>query len=158
VGQNVPILGTISDKSWWQIDNPQAPGTKCWVSAAVTSTSGDVSAVPIVAIPTALVTDVKITTPSVVHGYCGGPNPTSFSLSITTNGPVTVVYHLEIYNEDGSLRTKTDNTSLDFAKADTKTFDPGGAYKTDCGSYKIKAIITSPNNMSSEASWSVVSP
>lgn len=158
VGQNVPILGKLSDQSWWQIDNPQAPGMKCWVSAAVTTTSGDVSTVPVVSIPIALVTNVLITTPSVVHGYCGGPNPTSFSLTITTNGPVTVVYHLEIYNEDGSLRNKTDNTSLDFSKADTKTFDPGGAYSTDCGNYKIKAVVTSPNNMTSEASWSVVSP
>ncbi len=158
VGQTVPILGTISDKSWWQIENPLAIGTQCWVSGAVATTSGDLTAVPILPIPTGLVTDVTITTPSVVHGFCGGPNPTNFSLSITTNGPATVVYHLEIYNGDGSLRNQTDDATLDFSSASTQTFDPGGAYKTDCGNYKIKAIVTSPNMLSGEASWSVVSP
>jgi uncharacterized protein YgiM (DUF1202 family) len=158
VGQTVPILGTISDRTWWQIDNPWAAGTKCWVSNAVTSTSGDLSKVPVLSIPTGLVTDVTIRTPAVVHGTCGGPNPTSFKLSITTNGPATVIYHLEIYNSDGSLRNKTADTTLAFASASTQTFDPGGAYKTDCGSFKIKAVVTSPNSKSGQASWSVVSP
>ena len=93
-----------------------------------------------------------------VHGTCGGPNPTSFSVSITTNGPATVIYHLEIYNGDGTLRNKTTDTTLTFTSADTQTFDPGGAYKTDCGKYNIKVVVTSPNSKTGQASWSVVSP
>jgi hypothetical protein len=158
VGQTVPILGTIADQTWWQIENPNAVGTNCWVSNAVVVTSGDLSVVPVLPIPTGLVTEVVITTPQVVHGTCGGPNPTSFMLSITTNGPATVIYHLEIYNADGSLRNQTSDTTLKFSSASTKTFDPGGAYKTDCGNYKIKAVVTSPNSLSGEATWSVVSP
>ena len=158
LGQTVPILGKIADQTWWQIDNPSASGTTCWVSNTVVITSGDLSTVPVVAVPTGLVTKVVITTPKVVHGVCGGPNATSFKLSITSNGPATVVYHLEIYNGDGSLRNKTSDTTLMFATADTQTFDPGGAYKTDCGNYKITAFVTSPNQMSGSASWSVVSP
>jgi uncharacterized protein YraI len=158
VGQTVPILGTITDRTWWQIDNPSAVGTKCWVSNTVTITSGDLSHVPVLPIPTGLVTKVVITTPAVVHGTCGGPNPTWFKLSITTNGPAKVVYHLEIYNGDGTLRNKTDDTTLTFSSASTQTFDPGGAYKTDCGNFKIKGVVTSPNSKSVQATWSVVSP
>ncbi len=158
VGKTVPILGTISDQSWWQITNPWSPGTKCWVASSVTTSSGDLSKVPIVEIPTGLVTNISIATPSVVHGSCGGPNATSFSVSITTNGPATVIYHVEFYNGDGTLRDKTADASLTFAFADTQTFDPGGAYKTDCGKYTIKVLVTSPNSKTGQASWSVVTP
>ena len=159
VGPAVPILGTVSDQSWWQIDNPWSPGTKCWVAGSVTTATGNLSAVPIVSAPTGLVTDVKVSTPAVVHGTCGGPNPTNFKVSITTNGPATVTYHLEIYNGDGTLRNKTDDTTLTFAGADTQTFDPGGAYKTDCGNnFKIEVLVTSPNKKTAQATWSVVSP
>jgi uncharacterized protein YraI len=158
VGQTVPILGTISDRTWWQITNPWSASTQCWVASSVTTTSGDLSKVPVLAIPTGLVTSVSVSTPAVVHGTCGGPNPTSFKVSITTNGPAKVIYHLEIYNSDGSLRNKTDDTTRTFASADTQTFDPGGAYKTDCGKYTIKVLVTSPNSKSGQANWSVVSP
>ena len=159
VGKTVPILGTISDQSWWQITNPWSLGTQCWVASSVTITSGDLSKVPVLAIPTGLVTGVSISTPAVMHGTCGGPNPTSFQVSITTNGPAKVIYHLEIYNGDGSLRNKTDDATRTFASADTQTFDPAGAYKTDCGNnFKIIVVVTSPNSKSGQATWSVVSP
>jgi hypothetical protein len=158
VGVTVPITGTIADKSWWQIDNPIALGTPCWVSNAVTATSGDLSLVPVLPIPTGLVTKVGVTTPALIHGTCGGPNATAFQVTVTTNGPVIVTYHVEIYNGDGTLRNKTSDATLTFASASTQTFDPGGAYKTDCGNFKIKVLVTAPNNKSAEASWSVVSP
>jgi hypothetical protein len=129
------------------------------VGNAVTSTSGDLSKVPVLPIPTGRVTSVSISTPAVVHGTCGGPNPTWFKVSITTNGPAKVIYHIEFYNGDGSLRSKMSDTTLMFASASTQTFDPGGAYKTDCGTnFKIKVLVTSPNSKSGQATWSVVSP
>ena len=159
VDQTVPILGTISDHSWWQITNPWATNTQCWVASSVTSTSGDLSRVPVLATPTGLVTGVSVSsTNAVVHGTCGGPNPTNFQVSITTNGPATVVYHLEIYNNDGSLRNKTDDATRTFTSADTQPFDPAGAYSTDCGTYQIKVLVTKPNSKTAQASWSVVSP
>jgi hypothetical protein len=113
----------------------------------------------LLSIPTGLVASVSVSTPAVVHGTCGGPNPTNFSVSITTNGPAKVIYHLEIYNGDGSLRNKTSDTTLMFASASIQTFDPGGAYNTDCGTnFKIKVLVTSPNSKSGQATWSVVSP
>jgi hypothetical protein len=153
-----PIRGTIDDRSWWQIEDPRNLGTFCWVKADLTTATGDLLLVPLLAIPTGLVTDVVVTTPAVVHGFCGGPNSTNFSVSITTNGPATVTYHMEIFNGDGTLRNTTANTNLIFTEFGTKTFDPGGAYRTDCGNYVVKAIVTAPNNNTGQASWSVVYP
>lgn len=159
-GKIVPIHATIADKSWWEIESPQNPGTFCWVSAAVTSTTGDLSLVPIVPIPTGIVTAVTVVvnTGAVLHGFCGGPNATSFTVTITTNGPATVVYHVSIYNGDGTFRNSPGDVTLVFPNTSTQTLDPGGAYKTDCGSFYIQAVVTSPNSMSAQANWSVVSP
>ena len=160
-GVSVPILATITGQSWWQIQNPgDVAGNHCWVSAAVTLTSGDLSLVPVIPIPTGLVTDltVSVNPGPVVHGICLGPNAVNFSVIMTTNGPANVTYHLEIYNSNNTLRNSPGDQTLAFASASSQTFDPGGAYKTDCGSYYIKVIVTSPNSKSARADWSVVSP
>jgi uncharacterized protein YraI len=158
IGEEVLITGTIADHSWWQIEDPRNPGTFCWVKASLTIATGAISSVPIVPIPPGLVIAVDITTPAVVHGYCGGPNATTFEVSIATNGPASVVYHLEIFNEDGSLRNSTADATLNFPAFGTQTFDPGGAYKTDCGLYYVMVFVTVPNSMGARADWSVVSP
>jgi hypothetical protein len=160
VGEIAPILGTNADHTWWQIQTPrELPGNLCWIRYTVVTASGDLSLVPVVPTPGGLVTDVHITAGSgVIHGTCGGPNPISFSLSITTNGPATVVWHLQIFNGDNSVRNTTSDSSLVFASYSTQTFDPGGPYHTDCGSFYIKGSVTSPNAKSSRADWSVVSP
>jgi uncharacterized protein YraI len=158
VGQTVPVYGTNADHTSFQIDSNWNAGMKCWVAASATDLIGDIASLPVLPPPVALVTKVTVSTPAVIHGFCQGPNATSFSVSITTNGPANVTYHLEIYNGDGSLRNSTGDTILAFASASTQTFDPGGAYKTDCGDYYVKAIVTAPNNRSGQANWSVVSP
>jgi hypothetical protein len=157
LGNTVPIHGTIGDMSWWQIENPQDPGTFCWVSAAVTNTFGDLSLVPIVSMPTARVTSVVVTTPLVVHGFCGGPNATNFTVVITTNGPVTVKWHFEIYTSGGTLLNSTTDQPMIFTASGSQTF-VSDAYKRDCGSYVVKAVTTSPNAMTGQASWTVVQP
>jgi uncharacterized protein YraI len=159
-GRTVPIHATIADMSWWQIESQQSPGTFCWVAASVTNTFGDLSLVPFVPIPTGLVTSIAVTVSSgaVLHGFCGAPNAVNFQVTITTNGPAMVVYHVSIYNGDGTFRNSPGDDTLTFASAATQTFDPGGAYKTDCGSYYIQAIVTSPNSLSAKANWSVVQP
>jgi uncharacterized protein YraI len=160
VGSTVPILATIAGQSWWQIESLQNPGTFCWVSAAVTNTIGDLSLVPVVPIPTGIVISVSVSVApgAVVHGFCGGPNAVSFLVTITTNGPATVVYHVSIYNGDGSFRNSPGDATQTFASASTQAFDPGGAYHTDCGNFYIQAIVTSPNSASAQANWSVVEP
>ena len=160
VGVTVPIVGTNSAHDWWVIDNPGQPGTQCWVAASVTVTSGDTSTVPVLPLPVALVTalSIAVSPGSTVHGVCGGPNPVNFEVTMTTNGPASVTYHLEIYNGNNTLRNKTDNASISFSSASTQTFDPGGAYKTDCGDFYIKVFVTNPSILDAQANWSVVSP
>ena len=143
--------------SWWQIESPQDPGTFCWVSAAVTNTSGELALVPIVPMPTGLVIAVAVTTPPVIHGYCGGPNATNFNVTITTNGPVTVQWHFEIFKDDGTWLNSTTDQPMIFAASGSQVF-ASDAYKRDCGSYVVKAITTSPNAMTGQASWMVVQP
>ncbi len=157
VGGVVPIHATIADMSWWQIESPQDPGTFCWVSAAVTNATGNLALVPIVPVPTGIVTAVDVNTPPVVHGFCGGPNATSFNVTITTNGPATVQWHFEIFNSGGTLLNSTTDQPMVFAAAGSQTY-LSDAYKRDCGSYIVKAVITSPNALSGQASWTVVQP
>lgn len=160
MGEIVPILGTISDHSWWQISDPRNIGVLCWVKASLTTASGNLALVPELAKPTGLVTDLAVSVVGgpTIHGYCGGPNAVNFSVSVTTNGPATVKYHLEIFNGDGTLRNTTADATLNFAAFGTQTFDPGGAYKTDCGDFYVKVIVTAPNNKTAQYNWSVVSP
>jgi len=161
VGVTVPILGTNQDHSWWQIQNLQdIPGSMCWVSGPLVNTLGDISKVPTVQAPSGLVTSVTISVSpgAVVHGTCGGPNPVDFSMSVTTNGPATVNYYIQIFNGDNTNRTPQLPATLTFASASTQTFDPGGSYHTDCGSYYIKGVITSPNSVSTQTNWKVVNP
>ena len=158
-GEIVPITGKLADQTWWEINNRLNPGKPCWVSAAFTTTSGNLAQVPVKSAPPARVINVSITVPeTTIHGHCGGPNPTGFEVSITTNGPASVDYHLAIYNGDDSLRNETNTETLSFTSADTQTFDPGGAYKTDCGDFYAIVFVSSPNSMSSRVDWSVVEP
>lgn len=159
-GENVPILGTVSGRGWWQIENPRQPRTFCWVAALATTATGDLAAVREIPAPSGLVTEasIRVVGGPTVHGFCGGPNPVEFEASITTNGPANVTYRLEIYNVDGSLRNVTEDAVLTFSTFDTKVFDPGGAYKTDCGSFYVKLIITAPNAKTAQYNWSVVYP
>jgi hypothetical protein len=159
VGVTVPIHGTDQTHGWWQIQNPQdIVGHYCWLGGSVTKTSGDISHLPIIPIPQALVTDASITLTPVIHGTCGGPNAQGFTAHITTNGPTTVNYYIQIFNSDNTSRTPQLPGTLTFASASTQDFDPGGAYKTDCGSYYIMLVVTSPNSISSKTDWKVVSP
>jgi hypothetical protein len=157
VGQSVPVRGTNNSHSWWQIDSSWNPGTLCWVSGAVTTITGNTSSVPVHPIPTALVTNVTVTTSAVVHGFCGGPNAVGFQGAITTNGPATVVFHWEIWVAGGARLFSTADTPLVFASASTKTNDPG-AHSRDCGNYVAKLVVTSPNSIVGQANFSVVQP
>lgn len=157
VGITVPIVSTIANRSWWQIENPQEPDTFCWVSGTVTTTIGNTLKVPVVPIPIAQVISVVVTTPAVVHGFCGDPNATSFDVTITTNGPVTVQWHFEISTSTGTVLNTTTNQPLIFTAAGPLSYS-SDEYKRDCGSYIVKALITSPNAKTGQASWTVVQP
>jgi uncharacterized protein YraI len=161
LGKKAQILGTISDHTWWKIEIPTFGKTQCWVSDSAVTTSGDLSQVPVAPIPSGLVTALTISAPAVIQSSCDGDttNPTSFKISMTTNGPATVTYHLEVYNPGGTiLLMHTDDFSLNILSASTKTFDTGDVINTDCGKFNIKAIVSLPNSRTAQTSWSVVTP
>jgi hypothetical protein len=54
------------------------------------------------------------------------------------------------------LLMHSDNATLAFASASTQTVNPGGTFLTDCGDFIIKLIVTKPNALTAQASWSVV--
>lgn len=46
-GTSVPIVAALEDHTWYLIENPDDPGSVCWVAGSVTQTSGDLSKIPI---------------------------------------------------------------------------------------------------------------
>ncbi len=50
-GDTAEIVGKSPDGAWWYVKNPSVPGTFCWISFGFTSTSGDLSGVPVVGVP-----------------------------------------------------------------------------------------------------------
>jgi hypothetical protein len=51
VGQQSVVLGASPDHTWWLIEDPKKPGTKCWVWGSTTHVEGDVASVPVVEPP-----------------------------------------------------------------------------------------------------------
>jgi hypothetical protein len=159
MGKKAHILATISGHSWWEIGDPLASQTRCWVPDGLVSITGDPSGVPVVAIPSGAVTALAISGPAVIPTICSNEetNPVSFKISITANGPVTVTYHLEVYAKNKTfLLMHSDNATLAFASASTQIVNPAGTFLTDCGDFIIKLIVTKPNALTAQASWSVV--
>lgn len=151
-GQTAKLVGRNDDSSWWYVADPTNAGQFCWVAASVVSTAGNLSGLPVIAPPAAIVTGVTVgvSIPSTV--YCGGPNALEFSGSITTNGATTVKYQWEI----GGDRTNTTSPeTLDFSAADTQDVSGPGALSVDCGNYSITLHILSPNDSSATKKFKV---
>ena len=66
MGKKAHILATISDHSWWEIGDPLASQTRCWVPDGLVSITGDPSGVPVVAIPSGAVIALAISGPVVI--------------------------------------------------------------------------------------------
>ena len=86
---------------------------------------------------------------------CGGPNPVSFSGSITTNGSATVKYQWEV---TGDKTNTTSPETIDFPEADTRTCPIPARTASMCGNYKITLHILSPNNTSASKNFKVEAP
>jgi hypothetical protein len=154
IGASAPISGKTSDGGWWQIQNPSTPGEKCWVAASVTTASGNLTTVVVVSAPAAFVTSVtlKIDPDTISAPGCMGPiMPVSFKGSIEVNGPVKVKWHFES-QQGGSTPEQT----LEFTSFGSKdvSIDYTPAPIAD-GSYWVRLIVTSPNNMTAEAKYKI---
>ena len=53
VGQQSVVLGANPEHTWWQIEDPKKPGTKCWVWGSTTRVEGNSAAIPVVEPPPA---------------------------------------------------------------------------------------------------------
>jgi hypothetical protein len=151
VGTNAEILGKNAPGDWWFIRDPLNQGGFCWVAAGVTNAAGNLGALPIVDAPSASVTRVTV---DAVASYvaCGGPNPITFSGTITTNGPATVTYQWEI----GGDKTNTSAPeTIGFNSADTKNVPDPGAYTADCGNYFVRLHVTDPSDKAAKKDFKI---
>src|SRR5215210_3664655 len=90
IGASSQITGKSGDGSWWQIIDPLSSGRRCWVSTSVTSTAGNIGAIPVVEAPKASVTNVtvEVDPESLSTAGCLGPIvPLKITGTIETNGP-----------------------------------------------------------------------
>lgn len=152
LGEVAQIAGRNDDSSWWYVRDPHNSGEFCWVSASVVTTSGNLSGLPIIPPPAAIVTKVTVSASVASPVYCGGPNVIEFSGKITTNGATKVTFQWEV---TGDKSNTTSPESITFKAAGTKSAPDPGAYKADCGNYTITLHVLSPNDTSASYKFKV---
>lgn len=154
VGEYMPVIGKSADGGWWQV----LAGEKkaCWVGVAVTTVSGDLSGVQVVAAPDAFITDLKfqIKPNSANLGKNCTKIPTvpfTLKATISTNGPLTVQWHIES-QQNGVEPTKTIKIA-EFGPHDfTFTFAPETWKK---GNYWVHIVVTKPIGMVADVTYNV---
>jgi uncharacterized protein YraI len=151
LGQVAEIAGRNDDSSWWYIHDPANPGSFCWVAAAVVTTLGNLAGLLVITPPSGIVTKVTVDV-SVGYVSCGGPNPSSFSGTITTNGPAKVKFDWEIR---GDKSNTTSPETINFKTAGTKDAPDPGSYSSDCGHFSITLHVLSPNDISATKKYKV---
>jgi len=154
IGQSSQITGKSSDGSWWNIVDPQSSGRRCWVSGSVVNTGGNVSNIPVVESPQASVTNVAVNVDprSISVGGCIGPIlPVKIQGTIETNGPTTVKWRFET-QLGGSLG----NQSTNFDQFGTREFSADYTPPVTAGTYWVRLIVTDPNDMQAETSYTIV--
>jgi hypothetical protein len=149
-GQTAEIVGKNPDGSWWYVKNPLLAGNFCWVSAAFTSTSGNLGGIPLAAIPPTIViptavpaavvvTDVSVSvSPTTIHvGGCMGPiQPSTISATITTSGAIKLQYHFET-DQNGSLPSH----GVKFLGAGSRDVSDSFTPPLTAGTYQVELFI-----------------
>jgi hypothetical protein len=156
VGAKSQIFGKTADGGWWLVQNPSAGNSRCWVSASVTTATGDLSTVGVVAAPAAFVTAVTLNLdPDTISvAGCIGPiQAISLEGTITTNGPARVKWYFET-QEDGAMSEHT----IDFTAFGSQ--DVSGEYTPPltAGTFWVRLIVTSPNEILDDATYKIVCP
>ncbi len=156
VGTSSQIVGKTADGGWWYIVDPLNSGRKCWVAASVTNTAGNLAGIPVAAAPSASVTNVsvKIKPDTINVAGCMGPiQPSKISGTIETNGPTTVQWHFET-QQGGALTAK----STDFDGFGSQDVSMDYTPPLTAGTYWVRLIVTSPNNMQAETEYTITCP
>ena len=150
-GQIAVIAGRDDNSTWWYVHNPNNTDQFCWVSASVSTTSGDLSNLPV--IPALAVIAINVTVKaSISFSMCGGPNAVTFSGTITTNGATKVSFQWEIR---GDKTNTTSPQTLTFKTAGTKDAPNSGTYSADCGYYSISLHVISPNDILAKQNFKI---
>jgi len=98
LGRQAEIVGRTEDFQWWYVRNPSNPSTNCWLAASVTDAIGNLEALPVVDVPLAIVTQIKVEVePVSMNVPCGSssPNYVTATAEIFTNGPTSLVWRWE---------------------------------------------------------------
>jgi hypothetical protein len=156
VGTSSQIAGKSGDGGWWYIVDPFNSGRKCWVASSVTITAGNLAGVPVVEAPKASVTKVSVdVSPDAISAaVCpGAASPIELAGSIETNGPTSVTWHFET-QQGGALSTQT----IDFEAFGTQEFSTNYTPLLAAGTYWVRLIVTSPNDMQAETKYTITCP
>jgi hypothetical protein len=153
IGQSSQITGKSSDGGWWNIVDPQNSSRRCWVAASVVNTGGNLASIPVVESPRASVTNVTVDVDPrtiSVPGCLGPILPIEIKGTIETNGPTNVRWRFET-QQGGSMG----NQSNDFDAFGSKEFTADYTPPLTAGTYWVRLIVTSPNDMQAETSYRI---
>ena len=151
-GQTAVIAGKNEDNTWWYVHDPNNSNLFCWVSASVSTTSGDLSNLPVIPVTAAIVTAVTVNA-SVNFNMCGQPNSVNFSGTVTTNGPTKVTFRWEV---GGTITNILSSQTITFNAAGTKNApNPGTLAHLDCGKYSITLHVLNPNDISAKKDFKI---
>jgi hypothetical protein len=156
IGTSSQIIGKTADGGWWYIADPFNSGRNCWVSSSVVNTSGNLAGIPVAGAPSATVTDVTVDVDPnnlSVAGCIGPILPLEISGTIETNGPGTVTWHFET-QQGGAMSTQ--NTEFD--AFGVKIFTVDYTPPLTAGTYWVRLIVTSPNNVQAEVKYTIACP
>lgn len=156
VGASAQIVGKTADNGWWYIVDPFNSARKCWVASSVTNTAGNLAGIPVAGAPSAEVTDVNVNVePDTINvAGCVGPIlPIEIGGEIETNGPTTVKWHFET-EQGGAMPTQT----TEFDAFGSKDFGVDYTPPLTEGTYWVRLVVTSPNNMQAEAEYEIECP
>ena len=157
VGQTAQIVGRSSDGTWWNITDPLNQGRRCWVSGSVVNTGGNLSGIPAVESPTAAVTSVTVgVDPRTISvpGCAGTIVPLEITGTIETNGPTQVTWRFET-QQGGALPNQTTTFETFGEREFSIEYTPT---TIAAGSFWVRLIVTAPNNMQAETSYSIECP
>ena len=156
VGQTSQITGKTSDGSWWNIIDPLNSGRRCWVSASVVNTAGNLAGIPVVEIPSASVTNVTVSVdPKTISvAGCIGPIlPIEINGTIETNGPTEVKWRFET-QQGGAMPNQT----TVFETFGEKEFSVDYTPTVLAGTYWVRLIVTDPNDIQAETTYKIECP
>ena len=156
VGQTAQIVGRSADGTWWAVTDPLNSGRRCWVSASVVSTGGNLSGIPVVESPTASVTNVTVSVDPrtiTVPGCLGPILPVEINGTIETNGPTEVRWRFET-QQGGAMPNQT----TVFDTFGEREFSVEYTPTLTAGTYWVRLIVLNPNNIQTETTYRIECP